>query len=125
MRSLSGIGEVLMNKVEVIVSPKFCDDILMAIEKIGSFDIMVTEIVSYTKMSACLPQWSGQRVFPKSKIEALCDDKDVRAIEEAIFSCSALDMNSRVKVLVTPIKMNEYTFQGALSALSLAVCAES
>jgi nitrogen regulatory protein P-II 1 len=81
-----------MKKIEAIVRSEKVSEIRSALEKINYTGLTLTQVDGHGNQKGTIQKWKGVEhkitIIPKTKIEIVVDDGDVKDIVEAL-SCAA------------------------------------
>jgi nitrogen regulatory protein P-II 1 len=77
-----------MKKIEAIIRPEKVEEVRKALEKVGFPGVNLSEVEGHGKQKGVVQQWRGEQyrveLLPKTRLEVVVSDKDVRKIVQAI-----------------------------------------
>lgn len=97
-----------MKKIEAIVRPAKVNDVIDALTEIGHPGIMVTELEGHGKQKGIEQEVRGKtykvELLPKSRIEIIVKDKDVKKTTDAIRKSALTGEVGDGKIFIYPVE---------------------
>ncbi len=97
-----------MKKIEAIIRVEKVDEVRRALEKVGFPGLHIAEVEGHGKQKGVVQQWRGEQyrveLLPKSKLEIVVNDKDVRKIVQAIQDAAKTGAVGDGKIFVSSVE---------------------
>ena len=97
-----------MKKIEAIIQPGKCDEVVAALEGSGYRGITVTEVQGHGKQKGITQNWLGRKIkiemLPKMKLEMVVLDGEVEQIVRSVIASAKTGRTGDGKIFVYPIE---------------------
>jgi nitrogen regulatory protein P-II 1 len=96
-----------MKKIEAVIRPNKVSDVCSAVEKLGHYGLMISEIEGFGKQQGIEQQVRGRvykvKLMTKARLELIVKDKDVKDIIEAIRNTACTGEVGDGKIFIYPV----------------------
>ena len=97
-----------MKKIETYIRPDKFPDVQMALEKIGSPGMTVSDVRGHGVQKGVTQEWQGEKIkvslLPKIRIETVVMDENVSKVVETILEAAKTGQAGDGKIFVTPVE---------------------
>jgi nitrogen regulatory protein P-II 1 len=97
-----------MKQIQAIIRREKLGDVMAALEELQCPGMMVSEVEGYGKQQGITEQFRGRefkvRLLPKTKIDIIVGDNEVKAIVDAIMKTAATGKTGDGKIFISKIE---------------------